>query len=82
MAAVRTVKLPTPTGNEGSTPQPWSEEERPQLDYPGAPRGKDPSDNSKDVVRSEPEDFPGSGVPGEPWKGAPAPPARRLRRDK
>lgn len=86
MAAVKTVKLPSPTGNEqGSTPsETWTEQERPQPDYAAPSNTRDPRDNAKDVQGLDPDEtrkIPGSGVPGEPWKSPPAPPPRRLRRD-
>jgi hypothetical protein len=85
MAAVRTVKLPSPGPNDqGATPpKTWEQEEIKQDAYPGMLDASDPRElSSKGPPNLETQqDYPGSGVPGEPWTSAPAPPPRRRRRD-
>jgi hypothetical protein len=51
MAAVKTVKLPSPGPNEGAAPaETWTEQERPQPDYAAPSNTRDPRNNSEDVL--------------------------------
>ena len=58
MATVKTVKLPSPGGNDqGATPaETWTEEERPQPDYAAPSNTRDPRDNAKDVQGLDPDE--------------------------
>jgi hypothetical protein len=76
--------LPQPgsNANEPGTPSLWTQREVPVGSYPGAiPNNRDPRSMSE-IGLGAPEEVPGSGVPGEPWKSVPSPAPRRLRRDK
>ena len=86
MATSKRSILPPPgsNANEPGAPSPWPNKPTAPDDYPGAPpQERDPRSLSEGIVVKAPIDdtYPGSGVPGEPWKPAPAPTARRLRRD-
>lgn len=83
---IKTVKLPSPGPNDqGATPpKTWIEQERPQPDYAAPSNTRDPRDNAKDIQGLDPAEarnYPGSGVPGEPFTRFPSPAPRRLRRD-
>ena len=79
------LPLPGSNANEPGAPSPWTNTPTAADDVPGMPpRDRDPRSLSDGIVLQAPKDdyeYPGSGVPGEPWKPAPAPTARRLRRD-
>jgi hypothetical protein len=74
------LPLPGSNANELGEPSPWIQKEIPAPDYPGAFGNRDPR-APDEMSRLSPEPYPGSGVPGEPWKSPPAPAPRRLRRD-
>jgi hypothetical protein len=73
--------LPSPrsNANEPPVPSPWTRQEVPEADYPGALRNTDPRSPSE-ASNVSPEPYPGSGQVNEPWQSAPTPAPRRLRR--
>jgi hypothetical protein len=74
------LPLPGSNANETGAPSPWDPKEIPEPDYPGAPKNTDP----RTLFEGTPVDnveIPGSRPPNEPWRSAPAPTPRRLRRD-
>lgn len=81
MAKKAVLPSPGSNANEQGAPSPWPQQEIPAGGYPGAiPNRADPRNNSE-IGLDKPDPFPGSGVPGEPWKSPPSPAPRRLRRD-
>jgi hypothetical protein len=78
------LPLPGSNANEPGAPSPWPNTATSPDDVPGMPpRDKDPRSLSAGTNVQAPTDdsYPGAGMPGEPFKQAPAVTPRRLRRD-